>query len=92
MQVEIAAASEDVDSSASEVVHDSRVGGTATGYGLDGSEFKPRSGQRVFLSPHSFRAALKLTETPEQRVPALFLEDQTVKAGLRPPNSIQGRG
>jgi len=82
MQVEIAAVSEDVNSSASVVVHGSPVGGTATGYGLDGSEFKPSSGQRFFSSPHSFRAALGLTE------PALFFEDQTAKAGLRPPYSV----
>jgi hypothetical protein len=88
MQVEIAAVSEDVGTSASVVVHDSRVGGTATDYGLDGSEFNPRSGQRVFSSPHSFRATLGLTEPPEQCVPPLFLEDQTAKAGIRLPNSI----
>ena len=57
MQVEIAAVSEDVDSSASVVVHDSPVGGTATGYGLDGSEFKPRSG-------HGFSRLHTLSERP----------------------------
>jgi hypothetical protein len=88
MQVEIAAENEDVDSSASVVVRDNPVGGTGTGYGLDGSEFKPWSGQRVFSSPHSFRASLRLTEPPEQWVPGFFLEDQTAKAGLRPPKSI----
>ena len=88
MQVEIAAVSEDMDSSASVVVHDSPVGGTATGYGLDGSEFKPRSEQWVFSSPHYFRAAQGFTEPPERWVPAFYLEDQTAKAGLRPPNSI----
>jgi len=66
MQVEIAAVSEDVNSSASVVVHGTPVDGTAIGYGLDGSEFKPRSGQRVFSSPYSFRAVLGLTEPPEQ--------------------------
>jgi hypothetical protein len=90
MQVGIATVSEDVDSSGSVVVHDSTVGGAATGYGLDGSEFKPRSGRRVFSSPHSFRVGLEHTQPPEQWVLALFLEEQTDKVGLRPPTLIYG--
>jgi hypothetical protein len=76
LQVEIDRVREGVDSSGSAyrpvAAHCSPAVGIATGYGLDGSGFKPWGATDFLFSTH-FRHVLGPTQPPVQRVPAFFL-------------------